>query len=249
MTVKPPLKSFFNTAWMPLTFFVAVALLHVLVNFSSLWTLQTISFYLLVVGWIVLLISAIYHLTKRKWINGLLMIIILIAAIPAYVYYYVVTIWTGQSLPDTFADDLKIPIGISIHELTSIDFEGNQSDSMRNSLRNTAGFEVYGSYQPGLFEYDFWTPRIDSGTIYLKAFEVTKNYRLSAERLSQTSAVIVYNGADSIVRFSSRGTMTIYEGDWGKPYAARFEVWFKANNDQQDRKLMEKIYKIEGWQR
>jgi hypothetical protein len=51
------------------------------------------------------------------------------------------------------------------------------------------------------------------------------------------------------VRFSNNGTITIYEGDWGKPYAARFEVWFKGNEDQRERKLMEKVYKIEGWQR
>ena len=40
-----------------------------------------------------------------------------------------------------------------------------------------------------------------------------------------------------------------YEGDWGKPYAARLEVWFTPDSGGPDRKLMEKTFKIEGWQR
>jgi hypothetical protein len=35
----------------------------------------------------------------------------------------------------------------------------------------------------------------------------------------------------------------------GDPYAARFGVWFKPVNHAPDRKLFEKNYKIEGWQR
>jgi hypothetical protein len=42
---------------------------------------------------------------------------------------------------------------------------------------------------------------------------------------------------------------TIYEGDWGKPYSARFEIWFIPDNGGKERKLVEKNYKVEGWQR
>ena len=49
--------------------------------------------------------------------------------------------------------------------------------------------------------------------------------------------------------FFSNTHFTIYEGDWGKPYAARFEVWFTSESGDSDRKLMEKVFKIEGWQR
>ena len=41
----------------------------------------------------------------------------------------------------------------------------------------------------------------------------------------------------------------ISEGDWDKPYAARFEVWFKPDSDETERKLAERVFKIEGWQR
>ena len=41
----------------------------------------------------------------------------------------------------------------------------------------------------------------------------------------------------------------IGEGDWGKYYAARFEVWFDPDSGAPERKLLEKNFKIEGWQR
>jgi hypothetical protein len=50
-------------------------------------------------------------------------------------------------------------------------------------------------------------------------------------------------------RFGTKAGFTIYEGDWGKPYAARFEVWFKPDSGKTERKLAERIFKIEGWQR
>jgi hypothetical protein len=31
--------------------------------------------------------------------------------------------------------------------------------------------QLYNSFQPGLYEYDFWIDRIENGTIYLKAYE------------------------------------------------------------------------------
>lgn len=49
--------------------------------------------------------------------------------------------------------------------------------------------------------------------------------------------------------FFSEASFTIYEGDWDKPYAARFEVWFVPDSGKPERKLMEKVFKIEGWQR
>jgi hypothetical protein len=50
-------------------------------------------------------------------------------------------------------------------------------------------------------------------------------------------------------RFGAKAGFTIYEGDWGKPYAARFEVWFKPDAGGAERKLAERTFKIEGWQR
>ena len=71
---------------------------------------------------------------------------------------------------------------------------------------------------------------------------------LSPSRLKTQSLMTVENEADSIKRFASSHTFTIYEGDWGKPYAARFEVWYKPDTSDKEEKLFTKNYIIEGWQ-
>ncbi len=109
-------------------------------------------------------------------------------------------------------------------------------------------FELFHSFQPGLYEYEIWLGKIDSGTVFLKVYEITKNDRLSKDRLTNRSSIRVENSTDEIKKFGTQDHFTIYEGDWGKPYAARFEVWYQPDKGK-ERKLTEKNYKIEGWQR
>jgi hypothetical protein len=130
-------------------------------------------------------------------------------------------------------------------------FEPNMNirpDSILKATRKNLDFELYNSFQSGLYEYDIWLSKIDSGIVYLKAFEITQNNRLSMERLTARSSIRVGNKSEELKRFGTKDHFTIYEGDWGKPYAARFEIWFKPDNGNK-RKLSEKNYKIEGWQR
>ena len=50
-------------------------------------------------------------------------------------------------------------------------------------------------------------------------------------------------------RFSYQVEVTIYEGDWGVYYPARFELWFVPESGLPERKLLEDSFRIEGWQR
>ena len=48
----------------------------------------------------------------------------------------------------------------------------------------------------------------------------------------------------------NQGTgFTIYEGDFEHYYAARVEVWHRDAATHQERKLAEKIYRVDGWMR
>jgi hypothetical protein len=91
--------------------------------------------------------------------------------------------------------------------------------------------------------------KIDSGKVFLKVYEITKNDRLSQSRLTKRSEIDVGHSKDTLQLYSTADHFTIYEGDWGKPYAARFEVWYKETDSKNETKLGETIYKIEGWQR
>lgn len=110
-------------------------------------------------------------------------------------------------------------------------------------------FEIHPYFQGGLYNSEIWINPGEPGQIYLKAFEVTKNTQLSADALkSQTNEWIGWSDNPNEL-FYSNSHFTIYEGDWEKYYAARFEIWFVPDSGEKERKLTEKIFKIEGWQR
>ena len=109
--------------------------------------------------------------------------------------------------------------------------------------------ELRNSFQSGLYDATLWINPGEPGMVYLKAFEVTQGTPLSASRLREASNEWVGWSDNPKELFLSNTHFTIYEGDWGKPYAARFEVWFIPDADAPERKLLEKVFKIEGWQR
>ncbi|WP_196887499.1 hypothetical protein [Aureivirga sp. CE67] len=151
---------------------------------------------------------------------------------------------------DFYADSLKIPDNIEINIPKGQTFgfsDENKPEPIR--IPKDKDFELYNASQPGLYNYEIWLSKIDSGKIYLKAYEITKNDGLSEGMLRMKSELIIGHSNDSLIKYETNDSFTIYEGDWGKPYAARFEVWYKANNSNEDIKLLEKNYKIEGWQR
>lgn len=110
-------------------------------------------------------------------------------------------------------------------------------------------FNLWSTLNPGIYDSEIWVNPGEPGMLYLKAFEITKGTPLSVSRLVERSNEWVGWSDNPDELFFSNTSFTIYEGDWGKPYAARFEVWFTPDSGAQDRKLTEKVFKIEGWQR
>ena len=105
------------------------------------------------------------------------------------------------------------------------------------------------SIQGGIYEAILWCNPGERGTVYLKAFEITKGTPLSAARLKNSTNNVSGWSDDPLEQFCTGMYFTIYEGEWGQYYGARFEVWFKPDNGGAERKLFEKNYKIQGWQR
>ncbi|SHI52742.1 hypothetical protein SAMN02745181_0320 [Rubritalea squalenifaciens DSM 18772] len=103
--------------------------------------------------------------------------------------------------------------------------------------------------QPGIYKAVYAVNPGEPGYVYLKAYEITQGTRLSESRLTDATKTRMAWSSDPDERFGAKTGFTIYEGYWGKPYAARFEVWFIPDSGQPERKLAERNYKIEGWQR
>ena len=110
-------------------------------------------------------------------------------------------------------------------------------------------FRLLIGMQPGMYGVVYTLNPGEPGAVYLKAFEVTKGTPLSVDRLEAASKTRMAWSAEPSERFGAQAGFTIYEGDWGKPYAARLEVWFKPDAGKTERKLAERTFKIEGWQR
>jgi len=190
-------------------------------------------------------------LKKKMWVKVLATIIIASASLFAGLLVFSVhtsTLLFDELEGDHWADNLTIPQNIAIEKPISID-PFNIASRSATLLQNNPDFQLYNSFQPGLYEYDFVVGNIDPGTIYLKVYEITQNTPLSADHLRKTTALRVHNSSGKLQIFSTQRHFTIYEGDWGKPYAARFEVWYKSDSDSDVKKLLEKNYIIEGWQR
>ena len=128
---------------------------------------------------------------------------------------------------------------------------------------------LYNSSYRGVYNADVWCNPKEPGFIYLKAFEITQGTPLSGNdfkslmrkywitagtsqhvySLEEETNVKMGYSKDPSELFFAPMRFTIYEGNWERCYGARFEVWFKPDSGQPDRKLLEKNFKIEGWER
>ena len=149
-----------------------------------------------------------------------------------------------QSAPTRFALEHSIPEGLPHYKPKK--YEADLTEGV-DSLDETTYLQVRNGSQGGIYEYSFFYPKLPEGTICLQCYEVTKNLPLSSERLRRASRYEV-NGTDHFACLVDSKRFTIYEGDWGSYDAARIEVWFRDKQGN-ERKLLEKIYAVEGWMR
>lgn len=99
----------------------------------------------------------------------------------------------------------------------------------------------------GRYELEAWVNPREPGAVEVRAFEFSTNTRLSREPIAQRSRVRV-EATVGESRFPTRTEFTIYEGNGGDDYAARIELWFTPDVGR-PRKLLERVYRVEGWMR
>ncbi|PQJ09570.1 hypothetical protein CJD36_016655 [Flavipsychrobacter stenotrophus] len=241
---------FFYTWKRPANFFAISFIFYVVGAFFESHVIQNIAGTTFLAGCLELVISIIHYFSKGDRRYAVYNIAVAGAGFIAFIIFSVFLFFFDFMVPtDSFADKLTIPTNIKIEDPVSIEYGDGHPDSITTRKITKTDLQLYNAFQPGLFEYDVWISNIGDGTVYLKAYEVTENTPLSEYKLFNQTVIDVHNMADTFVRFGTSSTFTIYEGDWGKPYAARFEVWFIPANGGNERKLIEKNYKIEGWER
>ncbi|MBR1706426.1 MAG: hypothetical protein IJ721_06515 [Bacteroidales bacterium] len=117
-----------------------------------------------------------------------------------------------------------------------------------DSLDTDAFLQIYEGSQGGIYRYDFYYGPLPAGEIFLRCYEATENLPLSKDRLPEHSSVAI-GATTSFSQLVRKKVFTIYEGDWEDYYAARIEVWYRDAETKHERKLLEKVYRVEGWMR
>ncbi len=187
------------------------------------------------VSWVILLVN-------KKWWQCLLSLgLSVIIAIWLWIPLFVVS----TSGPDDFGKKHSIPDGLE-YNLPS-DLRSDQWVPV-DSLDSNTYLQVWNGFQGGDYIYDFYYPALPSGEVFLRCYEVASNIQLSEPRLREKSTVSI-NATSSFSQVVERKEFTIYEGDWEDYYAARIEVWFRDAETKQEKKLCEKVYRVEGWMR
>lgn len=147
---------------------------------------------------------------------------------------------------DDFGKRHAIPAGLEYNE--PMELRDSVLATPADSLATDSYLQVYNDFQGGMYLYDFHYPSLPAGEIYLMCYEATENIPLSKKRILAKSKVGIAD-TGSFSKLVNKQNFTIYEGEWGDYYAARIEVWHRSAATGKEIKLMEKIYRVEGWQR
>ena len=246
-----PMKTFLKHYWLSLP-----VLLAVLVCVSILLMLGYPTFLNLLVGILTffailaLSVSWIFLARKKEWKKfavsfGLSAFIVLTLG--------VFSTFVAMSSPDGFGRSHPIPIDLKYNiPLKSADpfiYHDKDETAQVDSTDSNTWLQIWDDFgQGGIYKYDFYYGTLPAGEIFLKCFEVTDNYRLSEERLTEASKVEIPANS-SFAKIVGKKEFVIYEGDFDDYYAARIEVWFRDAESGVERKLLEKIYRVEGWMR
>jgi hypothetical protein len=193
-----------------------------------------------------------FKLSLQKFFSIIIVIIVLvIIGYTAYSYTLSYAFLSAMAGPpyDHFADELVIPDDIVKNIPKGEKHQGIYYIPETMEDKDYIDIELYYGLQGGIYWYYAWLDNVETGSIYLKAYEYTKNIELSSERLLQKTEIEIDDIGENVIKIGPK-EFTIYEGDWDKYYVARFELWYKPlDNRKNEIKLIEKNYLIEGWQR
>ena len=143
---------------------------------------------------------------------------------------------------------LAVEFGAELDKLEKLKYESEIDAILPHPKKYNppkADFKLVDGIQGGIYKYQATINVDEEGEVYLRAYEVTKGTRLSADRMRQCTTEKITGKGEHTIGVGKE--FTIYEGDWGKFYAARLEIWFVPANGGKPRKLKEKLFKVQGW--
>lgn len=224
------IKKYFEVWWIPIVGYVLPYLIFVsgtILKNDNIIDIALIVFYVNILGNI---ISAIVQIYIKKWYFLIPQIII-----SAFLFFSVAVYFTF-SPPDYYGANKTIP--------QNIKFEKPLEREITESDLKTNDFKLAEISQPGIYNYYTNYQPKQLGKFVIRAYEITSNDRLSEDRMTDRSEIII----DKLESKLHIGEFTIYEGSWGDKYGAKIELWYQPNNGK-NYKIATKNYIVEGWMR
>ena len=237
------IKRFFIKYWWTFPLLLALSMLALIVLFTKTpFILETIIGVLLLLDVVALFTSWVILIINKKWLKVLLSFI---ASAVVVCILWLSLVLSAMSGPDGFGKEHPIPEQLEYN--LPLSYESDKIEVV-DSLDTKTYLQIWNDFQGGLYKYDFYYGSLESGDIFLRCYEVTSNTPLSEDRLIERSRVKI-SPQKQFGKVVNKQSFTIYEGDWDDYYAARIEVWFKSSETNKESKLMEKVYRVEGWMR
>lgn len=238
------MKNFIIRFWWLFPLLFAAAIFSIAITPSS-WTAMAWEISILLTS-MALITSWIFLLIFKKWWRFLFSFILGALTVTFFVYLLMLGIELAFNPgPDDFGKEHPVPTWLDYNLPLE---EGEEPPYPIDSIASNTWLQIWNDFQGGMYTYEFHHPALEEGWIYLRCYEATENIPLSPERISAASMVATPS-TTSFSKVVEKQCFKIYPGDWGDYYAARIEVWHKDAKTGKERKLMEKVYRVEGWQR
>ena len=164
-------------------------------------------------------------------------------------------LWPAIDPSDGFGKEHPIPEGtkycIPLERHFSVvggEWLTDYEKALVDSTDMACSLQIWNDSEGGRYLYDFSFPALPAGTLFLKCYEVGDNIPLSEDVMRRNTSVSC-SATKSFTKLVEKREFVIYEGDWGDYYAVRVEVWHRDSATRKEVKLMEKVYRMEGWMR
>ena len=149
-------------------------------------------------------------------------------------------------------DVLVVIIGLGMQMLAGIsnpDLENNVCNMRHDAVieADSATWLQLSSSYSGSFNYTFYYYGLPKGNIFLRCYEAGTNSPLSADEIEQQTTSSAYSDDAFCCQVSDKH-FTIYEGIPMEYYVAHIEVWYRSADTNEERKLMEKYYRVDGYE-
>ena len=99
-----------------------------------------------------------------------------------------------------------------------------------------------------MYDAHGWINPGKAGFVYLKVFNVQTGARLSQDDIRKDSNELTGWSPDSTELFYYNTGILIAEGDPGRSYSARFELWFHPDDGTAEIKLVETTRKVRAFE-